>query len=148
MTSFLTVKPDAPIFLVTELGWSLWHVMHGDIISHLKLEGIPHIITSLSSAPMNRPLIRPFARSAFQHAPRFLPRRPPFLLPSLIQARTVASTVSNKPASQTLEHAAKNIKEEVGNSATDLAKVIAGANVKNVNIASRESFVSQEFTNL
>ncbi|TFK63352.1 hypothetical protein BDN72DRAFT_872325 [Pluteus cervinus] len=36
--------------------------------------------------------------------------------------------VSGKPASQSFEHAATNIKEEVGNSATDLAKAIAGAN--------------------
>ena len=114
-----------------------------DIISHLKR--ISYVIATLSSAPMNRLLFRPFAPPAFRPTPRFLPHQPhrPFLLPSLVQARTVASTVSNKPASQTFEHAARNIKEEVGNSATDLAKVIAGANVKNVNIASRESFVSQ-----
>jgi len=95
---------------------------------------------------MDKLLIRPFSRSAFRHTPRFLPHqphRPSNFLPSLVQSRTVASTVSNKPASQTFEHAATNIKEEVGNSATDLAKVIAGANVKNVNIASRGSFVSQ-----
>lgn len=45
---------------------------------------------------------------------------------SLIFTRTVASTVSNKPGSQTLPHAAQNIKEETGNSATDFAKTIAG----------------------
>ncbi|KAG6868680.1 hypothetical protein C0993_011910 [Termitomyces sp. T159_Od127] len=42
----------------------------------------------------------------------------------------IVGSVSNRPGSQTLEHAATNIKEEVGNSAADLAKVIAGANVK------------------
>jgi hypothetical protein len=40
--------------------------------------------------------------------------------------REVATSVSGKPASQTLEHAALNVKEEVGNSAADLAKSIAG----------------------
>jgi hypothetical protein len=43
-----------------------------------------------------------------------------------IIARTVASTVSNRPASQTFDHAALNIKEEAGNSASDIAKTIAG----------------------
>lgn len=42
--------------------------------------------------------------------------------------RTVASQVSNRPGSQSLEHAATNIKEEMGNSASDLAKTIAAAN--------------------
>lgn len=40
--------------------------------------------------------------------------------------RPVATSVSGRPASQTLEHAAINVKEEVGNSAADLAKRIAG----------------------
>ncbi|KIL67170.1 hypothetical protein M378DRAFT_74364 [Amanita muscaria Koide BX008] len=42
-----------------------------------------------------------------------------------ILSRSVASSVSGKPGSQSLKHAATNIKEEVGNSAADLAKVIA-----------------------
>ncbi|KAJ3849504.1 hypothetical protein EV368DRAFT_67384 [Lentinula lateritia] len=40
--------------------------------------------------------------------------------------RPVASTVSNKPASQTFDHAALNIREEAGNTAADVAKSIAG----------------------
>lgn len=50
-----------------------------------------------------------------------LPHKP--LLPF---ARTVASAVSNRPGSQTIPHAARNIKEETSNSATDIAKSIAG----------------------
>lgn len=55
----------------------------------------------------------------------------------------VASSVSNRPGSQTLEHAATNIKEELGNSATDLAKGIAGANltVDSVSDSSGDSFI-------
>lgn len=48
--------------------------------------------------------------------------------PALLQARFAASSVSNKPGSQTFEHAAQNVKEEVGNSAADWAKTIAGGN--------------------
>jgi len=51
--------------------------------------------------------------------------------------------VSGRPGSQTLEHAATNVKEELGNSASDLAKVIAGANVTQDAIAdsSEDSFL-------
>ena len=48
--------------------------------------------------------------------------------PTQIIVRSVASSVSGRPGSQTLEHAATNIREEVGNSAADLAKTIAGGN--------------------
>jgi len=48
--------------------------------------------------------------------------------PTLFQARFAASSVSNKPGSQTFEHAAQNVKEEVGNSAADWAKTIAAGN--------------------
>ncbi|KAF5367595.1 hypothetical protein D9757_010646 [Collybiopsis confluens] len=47
-------------------------------------------------------------------------------LPRSIIVRTAASTVSNRPASQTFDHAALNIKEEASNSAADVAKTIAG----------------------
>ncbi|KAL5529464.1 hypothetical protein ACEPAG_5449 [Sanghuangporus baumii] len=43
--------------------------------------------------------------------------------------RGVASSVSNRPGSQTPSHAATNIKEEVGNTASSVARSIAGANV-------------------
>lgn len=46
-----------------------------------------------------------------------------------IFVRSVANSVSGRPGSQTFEHAATNIKEEVGNSTADLAKAIAGSNV-------------------
>jgi hypothetical protein len=60
------------------------------------------------------------------------------------QIRSVASQVSGRPGSQTLEHAATNVKEELGNSASDLAKVIAGANMTSDAITDHggESFVS------
>ena len=61
---------------------------------------------------------------------RLEPTRIPSRLTGLMPfTRSVASSVSGKPGSQTLEHAATNIKEEVGNSAADLAKVIAACNV-------------------
>ncbi|KAJ4464244.1 hypothetical protein C8J55DRAFT_530456 [Lentinula edodes] len=58
---------------------------------------------------------------------------------STIFVRSVASTVSNKPGSQTFDHAALNIREEAGNTAADVAKSIAGGS----NIpASDHSFVA------
>jgi hypothetical protein len=58
-----------------------------------------------------------------QALPRLSPPTPMRLI-----ARGAASSVSGRPGSQTLGHAAENIKEEVGNSTADLAKVIAGSN--------------------
>ncbi|KAJ3858438.1 hypothetical protein EV359DRAFT_52216 [Lentinula novae-zelandiae] len=55
-----------------------------------------------------------------------------------IFVRSVASTVSNKPGSQTFDHAALNIREEAGNTAADVAKSIAGGNMP----ASDHSFVA------
>ncbi|KAF9789811.1 hypothetical protein BJ322DRAFT_558728 [Thelephora terrestris] len=43
--------------------------------------------------------------------------------------RSVASSVGSRPASQNLKHAALNIREEVGNSAADAARSIAGGNL-------------------
>jgi hypothetical protein len=60
---------------------------------------------------------------------------------TLLHARTVASSVSIRPGSQTLEHAATNVKEELGNSAADLAKIISGANVTTDSVSDTESFV-------
>lgn len=60
---------------------------------------------------------------------------PPFCRPGcggprpFVGVRGVASSVSNRPGSQTPGHAATNIKEEVGNAASELAKSIAGANL-------------------
>jgi hypothetical protein len=62
----------------------------------------------------------------------------------MFQKRMVASSVSNKPASQTFEHAATNVKEELGGTASDVAKIIAGANVTTDSVSNGgvESFVS------
>jgi hypothetical protein len=62
------------------------------------------------------------------------------------QNRAVASHVSGRPGSQTISQAAVNVREEVGNSTTDWAKVIAGGNSTGdtVNLKpDRETFVSE-----
>ncbi|KAL6301612.1 hypothetical protein BKA93DRAFT_751827 [Sparassis latifolia] len=51
------------------------------------------------------------------------------LIRGQVFARGVASAVSGRPGSQSLGQAALNVREELGNSTSDLAKVIAGANV-------------------
>lgn len=59
------------------------------------------------------------------------------------QHRAVASHVSGRPASQTISQAALNVREEVGNSTTDWAKVIAGGNFTSDAVKTdRETFVS------
>ena len=59
------------------------------------------------------------------------------------QRRVVASHVSGRPASQTISQAALNVREEVGNSTTDWAKVIAGGNYTSDTVKTdRETFVS------
>jgi hypothetical protein len=60
------------------------------------------------------------------------------------QHRAVASHVSGRLASQTISQAALNVREEVGNSTTDWAKVIAGGNYTSdtVKTSDRETFVS------
>jgi hypothetical protein len=59
------------------------------------------------------------------------------------QHRAVASHVSGRPASQTISQAALNVREEVGNSTTDWAKVIAGGNYGSDTVKTdRETFVS------
>ncbi|KAJ7137887.1 hypothetical protein C8R44DRAFT_607089 [Mycena epipterygia] len=77
-------------------------------------------------------LIRPL-RSTFNRSPlaarHRLALRPVICNSPFLHARTEASSVGLKPGSQTLSHAKQNIKEEAGNSAADLAKAIAGANV-------------------
>lgn len=71
-----------------------------------------------------------------------------FAISILHQKRMVASSVTNKPASQTLEHAATNVKEELGGTASDVAKIIAGANITTDSVSDAkgaESFVSTGF---
>ncbi len=76
----------------------------------------------------------------------------PILTPSLARTRTplnkqliargAASSVSGRPGSQTVGHAARNIREEVGQSAADLAKSIAGGNVYADNVEpTQQTFV-------
>lgn len=51
--------------------------------------------------------------------------------------------VSGRPASQTISQATINVREEVGNSATDWAKVIAGGNLTEDAVKTdRRTFVS------
>jgi len=58
------------------------------------------------------------------------------------QHRAVASHVSGRPASQTISQAALNVREEVGNSTTDWAKVIAGGNYTSDTVKTdRETFL-------
>lgn len=87
---------------------------------------------TLGRAPLV--LNRSFSTSRILSSPR-LSRPLPLCAPStssLLRAqwlvRGAASSVSGRPGSQTVRQAAQNIKEEVGNSVTDFAKVIAGAN--------------------
>ena len=71
--------------------------------------------------------------------------RPQILGTSFLQKRLAASSVTNKPGSQTLEHATINVKEELGGTASDVAKIIAGANVTTDSVSDTrgtESFVS------
>ncbi|KAI0941020.1 hypothetical protein AcV7_003240 [Taiwanofungus camphoratus] len=83
---------------------------------------------------LGRVVNRSFSTSRILSSPR-LSRPLPLCAPStssLLRAqwlvRGAASSVSGRPGSQTVRQAAQNIKEEVGNSVTDFAKVIAGAN--------------------
>jgi len=69
---------------------------------------------------------------------------------SFLQKRLAASSVTNKPGSQTLEHATINVKEELGGTASDVAKIIAGANVTTDSVSDTrgtESFVSPQSFN-
>ncbi|KAF7337874.1 hypothetical protein MVEN_02010400 [Mycena venus] len=90
------------------------------------------------------PLVRPL-RSTFNRSPlaarHRLGIRPAVCSTPLLQIRGEASSVGLKPGSQTLSHARQNIKEEAGNSASDLAKMIAGANVYSVKEAQSPGFL-------
>ncbi|KAH9900846.1 hypothetical protein C8Q73DRAFT_636886 [Cubamyces lactineus] len=75
----------------------------------------------------------PLARTPF--IPKStLPRSTTYLLRNQLIVRGAASSVSGRPGSQTVGHAAQNIREEVGQSAADLAKSIAGGNVFQDNV--------------
>lgn len=102
----------------------------------------------LSTAPFARPIglgQSPFqAQMANSKAFQVGPGPTPAAMKHLMQLRMVASQVSMRPGSQTLEHAATNVKEELGNSASDLAKTIAGANMTSDSVvdSGEASFVS------
>ncbi len=102
---------------------------------------------SLDPTIMNT-FCRPLLRSYIPKLTPALRRRQPILSrdqfrPSALRARHVASLVSGRAGSQTLDHEATNVKEQLANSASDLAKVIAGANVtQDAVVNSGESFVS------
>ncbi|KAF7979620.1 hypothetical protein HWV62_41954 [Athelia sp. TMB] len=70
--------------------------------------------------------------SLFRRVPQTLRRPLPLAplanrpLPILLHRRGAANNVSGRPGSQSAAHAAQNVKEEVGNSAADWAKTIAG----------------------
>ncbi|KAF8516761.1 hypothetical protein JB92DRAFT_2908968 [Gautieria morchelliformis] len=82
----------------------------------------------------SRTLLRTVKASTFNSLQRCTPQSG---IP-LLGARSVASSVSHRPGSQTLPHALQNIKEETGNSATDLAKTISG------NVRYRETIVPED----
>ncbi|KAJ7481085.1 hypothetical protein B0H11DRAFT_2233000 [Mycena galericulata] len=74
-------------------------------------------------------LVRPL-RSSFNRSPLAARHRLSVTPVSpLLHARPVASYPGLKPGSEDFAHAKQNIKEEAANSASDLAKAIAGANV-------------------
>ena len=93
-----------------------------------------------------------FQRSFYTAATRTLqlgtkPQRfsPPPAVASMLQPRrSVATSVGSRPASQNIRHAALNIREEVGNSAADAARSIAGGNMATDYVPSdkQTSFVS------
>jgi len=93
---------------------------------------------ALRRAPLvfRRPLVAPRSFSTTRPSTSPLLAKPSFA-PGVISAplrgqllvRGAASSVSGRPGSQTMGQAANNIREEVGNSTTDLAKAIAGGNV-------------------
>lgn len=87
----------------------------------------PILMNFVSSSVLSRATLRrsAFALRAPPRAPRYQPLRPKPISPILV--RGAASSVSGRPGSQTVAHAATNVKEELGNSASDVARTIAGA---------------------
>jgi hypothetical protein len=82
--------------------------------------------------------IRSAARSLTRTSPSFLPR-----VQIKIPIRAAVNQVTNKPGSQTIEHAATNVREEFGNSAADIARSIAGGTLNAETLKPKEwSFVS------
>jgi len=116
-----------------------------------------NIITRVSRHTLRSPAIRrapwaicaPYTRlsTPFLHEPTSLKATHILRLATafhrLPQHRGAASSVSGRPGSQTIEQAAQNVREEVGNSTTDWAKAIAGGNFTVDSVKPpRQTFVS------
>ena len=100
-------------------------------------------LPALRRAPIA--LRRPFSSSSLLRPTSSAPHTPLSLLRSQLIVRGAASTVSGRPGSQTVGHAAQNIREEVGQSAADLAKAIAGGNVFADNVEpTQQTFVRRD----
>lgn len=125
------LRDDVLLYVLALLSMTSRHVKGGvGLVKRFKSLGSLFASQTIAMNTLFRPGLRPvvFRKSPFILRPQLA--RPVPSAFTLYHRRLVASSVSNRPGSQTLEHAATNIKEEVGNSAADLAKVIAGANVK------------------
>ena len=98
----------------------------------------------ISQKLFQRPFYTATARALqFQNKPQRF--GPSLATVSMLQfRRPVATSVGSRPASQNLKHAALNIREEVGNSAADAARSIAGGNMATDYVPSekQKSFVS------
>jgi hypothetical protein len=109
---------------------------------------VVHTITIMYTLRNLRPVLRTTVLSrSLPHthlAPlAYIRSQPSQILNAFQQHRAVASHVSGRPASQTISQAALNVREEVGNSTTDWAKVIAGGNYTSDTVKKdRETFVS------
>ncbi|KAJ7799839.1 hypothetical protein B0H14DRAFT_2387779 [Mycena olivaceomarginata] len=91
-----------------------------------------------------RPLRTAFNRSPLAARHRLsLGIRPAVLSvsPHFLQTRGEANQVGLKPGSEDFSHAKQNIKEEAKNSASELAKMIAGANVYSVKESQSPGFL-------
>lgn len=127
------VNPNSPLQLVHKLGQ---HASYSHLPSPKTLTTM--ILNAFKSPLRVVPLLlrRPLSTSAKVSNPLLSSKSTatkaltgtPALHGSLF-VRGVASQVSGRPGSQTFDHAATNIKEELGNSSADLAKSIAGGNV-------------------
>lgn len=118
----------------------------GDLFTHAQTSTAqnPHTMNTLFSSITRSAILRRGAPLNLSRCPRLL-RTP---LPFAMQRMGVASNVSIKPGSQTAAHASLNVKEEIGNSATDLAKAIAGGNhyeQADSNFVSRTTISFKEF---
>ncbi|GBE81689.1 hypothetical protein SCP_0400600 [Sparassis crispa] len=107
------------------------------MFSTYTLRRVPLLLRRLPSSTTPRSLST-FSRSAFIKPPYVPGVVSSSVLRSQIFARGAASTVSGRPGSQSVGQAATNIKEELGNSTADLAKVIAGGNVYTDAVQARE----------